>query len=168
MSPDWFRFAFVRNPYARLFSAYKSQVMELTSPYVGFRESIRQHAGYPTQPGAAPRRVGFADFVQYIAGQADGQRDGHWKSQSGSLHLARIPYGFIGRVENFTEDFAGVLGRWGASSALLGSLGGQVNTTPALPLAAAYNKQLADTVYAIYRDDFETFAYGGDSWMFLG
>ena len=98
-SPDWFRFAFVRNPYARLFSAYKSQVMDLASPYVGFRESIRQHAGYPTRIGAALGRVGFGDFVHYIVGQADGERDGHWKSQTGSLHRHRIRYDFIGRVE---------------------------------------------------------------------
>lgn len=167
-SPEWFRFAFVRNPYARLFSAYKSQVMDLSSPYVGFRESIRQHAGYPTPSGATPGRVGFADFVQYIAGQVDGERDGHWKSQTGSLHLERIHYNFIGRVESFVEDFAELLGRFDASRELLSSLKERVNTTPALPLAAAYSRPLADAVYAIYRDDFEAFGYARDSWMFLG
>ncbi len=166
-SPDWFRFAFVRNPYARLFSAYKSQVMDLNSPYMGFRESIRQHAGYPTPPGGTPGRVGFADFVAYNAGQADGERDGHWKSQTGSLHLERIRYDFIGRVESFAGDFAGVLRRFGASSELLSSLFERVNTTPALPLAAAFSKQLADSVYTIYREDFNAFAYSQDSWMFL-
>jgi hypothetical protein len=166
-SPDWFRFAFARNPYARLFSAYKSQVMDLNSPYVGFRESIRQAAGYPTASGATPGRVGFADFVAYIGGQTDGQRDGHWKSQTGSLHLERIRYDFIGRVESFAVDFAGVLRRFGASPELLSSLAERVNTTPALPLAAAYGKRLADTVYAIYEEDFERFGYARDSWMFL-
>lgn len=166
-SPDWFRFAFVRNPYARLFSAYKSQVMDLNSPYVGFRESIRQQAGYPTPPGATPGRVGFADFVAYIAGQADGERDGHWKSQTGSLHLDQIGYHFIGRVECFAEDFAQVLQRFAVPLPLVNSLREQVNTTPALPLAAAYGKQLADTVYTIYKEDFETFGYARDSWMFL-
>jgi len=166
-SPHWFRFSFVRNPYARLFSAYKSQVMDLMSPYMGFRESIRRAASYPTAIGAALGRVGFADFVHYIAGQTDAQRDGHWKSQTGSLHLDRIAYDCIGRVETFAQDFTPVLQRFAAPPELLGSLAERVNTTPALPLAAAYSKQLADTVYAIYADDFETFGYDRHSWMFL-
>jgi len=114
-----------------------------------------------------PGRVGFGDFVHYIAGQADREQDGHWKSQTGSLHLERIAYDCIGRVENFAEDFAGVLRRFGASPELIGSLGERVNTTPALPLAAIYNKPLAYTVYAIYQNDFEAFTYERDSWMFL-
>lgn len=166
-SPEWFRFAFARNPYARLFSAYKSQVLDLTSPYVGFRESIRQSAGYPTPAGHPPGRVGFADFVGYIAQQPDKQRDGHWKSQTASLHLNRISYDFIGRVENYANDFAQVLRRFAAPPGLLDGLTQRVNTTAHLPLAAAYHKQLADLVYTIYADDFDTFGYSRDSWLFL-
>jgi len=163
----WFRFAFVRNPYARLFSAYKSQVMDLDSPYIGFRESIRQYAGYPTLPGRALGRVGFGDFVHYIATQADEQRDGHWKSQTESLHRDVIRYDFIGRVETFAPDFATVLQRFNAPAELIDALTERVNTTAQLPLAAAYNKQLADLVYAIYQDDFATFGYARASWMLI-
>ena len=162
----WFRFAFVRNPYARLFSAYKSVVMELSSPYIDFRASIRQRAGYSAPLEGALGQVGFADFVQYIAEQADDQRDGHWKSQSGSLHLAIIRYDFVGRFETFTQDFTTVLQRFNAPAELVATLAKRVNTTAQLPLAAAYSKALADLVYAIYRDDFETFGYDKDSWMF--
>ncbi|MCX6050057.1 MAG: sulfotransferase family protein [Chloroflexi bacterium] len=164
---DWFRFTFVRNPYARLFSAYKSQVMDLSSPYIGFREAIRQQAGYPTPVGTPLGKVGFADFVKYIATQPDEQRDGHWKSQTGSLHLDAIRYDFIGRVETFEQDFRTVLQRFNAPAALLVTLAERVNTTAQLPLAAAYHKELADLVYSIYQDDFETFGYGRDSWMFI-
>jgi hypothetical protein len=93
---DWFRFAFVRNPYARLFSAYKSVVMELDSPYIGFRAAIRQRAGYPTLPGAALGRVGFADFVRYIAEQPDDQRDGHRRSQVGVMQFHSGMTGIVG------------------------------------------------------------------------
>ncbi len=165
-SADWFRFTFVRNPYARLFSAYKSQVMELASPYVGFREAIRQHAGYPTAPGGTLGRVGFADFVQYIATQRDDQRDGHWKSQSETMQRAMIHYDFIGRVERFAQEFTTVLQRFNAPPALLATLDERVNTTAQLPLVAAYNKELADLVYAIYAEDFAAFDYARESWMF--
>ena len=164
---NWFRFTFVRNPYARLFSAYKSQVMDLRSPYVGFRESIRQKAGYPTPPGAALGMVGFADFVQYIAEQPDDQRDGHWKSQTGSMHLDTIRYDFVGRVETFEQDFTKLLQRFDAPAELLAALTERVNTTTQIPLAAVYNKALADLVYTIYTDDFATFDYARDSWMFI-
>jgi dermatan 4-sulfotransferase 1 len=166
-SNDWFRFAFVRNPYSRLFSAYKSQVMDLSSPYIGFREAIRQQAGYPTPRGAALGGVGFADFVKYIAGQPDEQRDGHWKSQCGTLHLDVIRYDVIGRIETLRQDFTPVLQRFAAPAALIASLEERVNTTNKLPLVAAYDKELADLVYTIYRDDFETFAYARDSWLFI-
>jgi hypothetical protein len=157
---DWFRFTFVRNPYARLFSAYKSVVMDLDSPYIGFREAIRQQAGYPTPPGGALGRVGFADFVAYIAEQPDGQRDGHWKSQLGTMHPEAIHYDFIGRVETFARDFTKVLQRFAALSE-------RVNTTAQVSLAAAYHKRLADLVYEIYQADFEAFDYARDSWMFV-
>lgn len=163
----WFRFAFVRNPYARLFSAYKSQILDLSSPYIGFRESIRQKAGYPTQPGAALGLVGFADFVHYIAEQPDAQRDGHWKSQTETMQLDMICYDFVGRVETFQQDFTQVLQRFDAPPALVTALDERVNTTLKLPLAIAYNKALADLVYTIYQNDFETFAYDRDSWMLL-
>ncbi|MEZ4867272.1 MAG: sulfotransferase family protein [Caldilineaceae bacterium] len=166
-SNEWLRFAFVRNPYARLFSAYKSQVMDLTSPYVSFREAIRRHAGYPTPPGGVLGRVGFADFVHYVATQPDDQRDGHWKSQTGTLHRDRIHYDFIGRVERFAQDFTQVLQRFDASPPLLASLTQRVNTTAKLPLAVAYSKELADLVYTIYRDDFVAFDYARDSWMVM-
>ena len=167
---QWFRFAFVRNPYARLFSAYKSQVMELSSPYVGYRESIRRRAGYPTEGSESDTplgRVGFADFVETIAEQPDELRDGHWKSQVGTLHLEQIRYNFIGRVERFSPDFALVLERFHAPPLLIASLTERVNTTVALPLAAAYSKRLADLVYTLYRADFETFGYAQNSWMFM-
>ena len=166
-SDDWFRFAFVRNPYARLFSAYKQKVLDLTSPYIGFREAIRQHAGYPASPGGALGNVGFADFVHYIATQPDEFRDGHWKSQTSTLHLDVIRYDFIGRVETFEEDFTQVLHRFQAPPALLATLRERVNTTVKLPLAVAYNKVLADLVYTLYRADFITFGYAQDSWMLM-
>jgi hypothetical protein len=164
-SPKWFRFCFVRNPYSRLLSGYKSQVMDLTSPYVGFRELIRKKAGYPTPPNSTPRMVGFRDFVRYIGEKSDDDRDGHWKSQTGTLHMEAIQYDFVGRVESFAHDFTDVLKRFSAPAELIASVPQPVNTTQRLPLAVVYDKQLADYVYGIYKDDFEAFDYDRDSWM---
>ncbi len=164
-SPEWFRFCFVRNPYSRLFSAHKQVVLDLSNAYVGFRESIREMAGYPTPPDSTPGMVGFGDFVRYIGEESDSDRDGHWRSQTGILHLERIQYDFVGRMESFTHDFTRILRRFDASAELIASLPQAVNTTQSLPLAIAYDKQLADYVYGIFKDDFEAFEYHRDSWM---
>ena len=40
-----------------------------------------------------------------------------------------------------------------------------VNATPELPLAIAYDKELADYVHGVFKHDFEAFDYERDSWM---
>lgn len=164
-SPKWFRFCFVRNPYSRLFSAHKWVVLNLTNAYVGFRESIRKKAGYPTPADSTPGMVGFGDFARYIGEKSDNDRDGHWKSQTGILHTERIQYDFVGRMESFTHDFTGVLRQFDASAELIASVPQIVNASQTIPLAVAYDKKLADYVYGIFKDDFEAFDYDRDSWM---
>ena len=163
-TPDWFRFSFVRNPYTRLLSAYKNQIMDLNSPYIGFRELIRESAGYPTPVGEQPDIVAFRDFVNYIEHQADEDRDGHWRSQSGTLCLDFIDYDFLGRVESFKEDFSRVLDRFLEGESLVGTLAQVLNESPPIPPALAYDGQVAEQVYRMYRKDFETFGYHKDSW----
>lgn len=165
-SPDWFRFSFVRNPYTRLFSAYRQKVMDLGSPYNGFRESVRAMAGYPTPTGSAPGMVAFRDFVRYVARQEDRERDGHWRSQAGTLCLDAIEYDFIGRVESFEEGFTSVLRRFNAPERLVASVSEVVGATVRVPDAVAYDAEFAEHVYGIYRKDFETFGYHMDSWRF--
>lgn len=127
---------------------------------------LERATGYPTPPGGALGRVGFADFVHDIATQPDEQSDGHGKSQSETMQRHMIRYDFIGHVETFAQDFTTVLQRFNAPPALLTTLDERVNTTAQLPLATAYSKELADLVYAIYTEDFESFGYAQESWMF--
>lgn len=162
--PKWFRFTFVRNPYSRLFSGYRNKVMDLKSPWKGFRESIREHAGYPTPPGKTPRMVAFRDFVRYVRQQPDEERDGHWRSQFGTLCADRISYDFVGRMETVVKDFTEVLARFGAPQELTESVTEVVGASIPVPNAAAYDADLANTVYDMYRLDFETFGYERNSW----
>ena len=162
--PKWFRFAFVRNPYSRLFSGYRNKVMDLNSPWRGFRESIRELAGYPTPPGETPGMVAFRDFVRYVQQQPDEERDGHWRSQLGTLCADRIPYDFVGRMEAFAKDFTTVLERFGAPQKLKESITDVVGASTPLPNAVAYDTELASSVYEMYKLDFETFGYERDSW----
>jgi len=159
--PDWRRFAFVRNPYARLYSAYKNKSADLTSPYVGVRRTIWGLAGNPNPPEAAPP---FEAFVRYVAELPDPDRDGHWRSQTGMLCLDLIDYGLLGRFETFAADFASVLRGLDAPDELRDGLDAVVGASVGLPAASAYDSALAQLVYGVYEADFVTLGYGRDSW----
>lgn len=159
--PDWRRFAFVRNPYARLYSAYKSKIADLASPYIGVRAAIWRAAGTRPPPTPAPP---FDAFVRWVAEQPDVERDGHWRSQTGALCRDLVDYGFLGRFERFAEDLATVLVSLDAPGELLDGLDVAVGASARLPTAAAYNAGLAQVVYQAYEADFETLGYERDSW----
>ncbi len=77
-----------------------------------------------------------------------------------------ISYDFIGRFETFQHDFKALLGRLGAPSEIVTLVERVRGQTAKVYLPAAYDGELADTVYGIYKDDFEAFGYDRDSWMF--
>jgi hypothetical protein len=141
---DWRRFAFVRNPYARLYSAYKNKIADLASPYVGVRATIWRIAGNPHPPAEAPP---FEAFVRYVAQQPDAERDGHWRSQAGALCLDLVDYGFLGRVERLEADLATVLRSLGAPDSFHDGLEVVVGASVRSPTAAAYNAALAHLVH---------------------
>jgi len=166
-SPEWFRFCFVRNPYYRLFSAYKSKMLNYLDPqYQPVRDEIRARYGYPVRDGHPAGMVAFRDFVRYVEDMADSDRDFHWRSQTALVMPTMIKYDFIGRMENFMQDFGQVLRRLNASDDLLATVQNPVNPTTKIYHAAAYDRELASRVYDMYRDDFMNFAYDRDSWLF--
>jgi hypothetical protein len=167
-SPDWCRFCFVRNPYDRLFSAYKSKIADPDGDpwYLPAQEEIREAFGYPARNGKRVGIVSFRDFVRFL--QGGGWRyDNHWCVQAGKLKLDLIGYDFIGRFETFQRDFRDVLSNLGAPPDVVASAEKVHGQTAKICLPAAYDRDLADAVYDLYREDFETFAYDRDSWMFM-
>ena len=165
-SPRWFRFCFVRNPYDRLFSAYKSKIMNDNPQYFKFREEIRESFNYPSFKNEQLAKISFKDFVRYIKGIPDKSRDFHWRTQTDVLLFKSINYDFIGRLETFDKDLSSVLRRLNASTKLLNEVPKKVNATDKIYLAAAYDKKIADIAYDIYRSDFDAFDYDRNSWMF--
>lgn len=93
---DWFtwgyfRFAFIRNPLARVVSLYLSKVKKDEC-------SFNDYGLYSYMP--------FEDFVRVICSQDDNTADKHWRSQ----HTFLNGVDFIGTVENMDEDFNTVCG----------------------------------------------------------
>ena len=168
-SRDWFRFCFVRNPYDRLFSAYKDKIARTDQEpwYRTVQDEIRQAYGYPMSNGNGIATIAFRDFVRYVTSGAR-RGDGHWCVQSIRLMADMIRYDFIGRFETLADDFRTVLTRLEAPDSVLAQASVVRGNTPKVALAAAYDRELASTVYEWYRSDFEAFGYDRDSWMFEG
>jgi hypothetical protein len=166
-SDEWFKFAFVRNPYDRLFSAYKSKIGNVNAEefYREIQDTIRRRCDYPIRDGKPAGVVSFRDFVRYVqSGLRSG--DNHWCVQVDNLMMDMISYDFIGRFERFGEDFRTVLHRLDAPAEVLETASHVRGETTRVRLAAAFDREIADTVYEIYKQDFETFGYDRDSWMF--
>lgn len=167
-STEWFRFAFVRNPYDRMFSAWKSKIANpRDTQYAGLRNDIREAFGYPAAVAGTTPVVAFADFMRFIVDSDDPEvaYDGHWNLQTRFLLRDLIAYDVVGRFETFAGDFSDILRSLEAPERVLAMAIEVTNATARLPLAAGYDRQLADIVYRYYQPDFEDFGYGRDSWM---
>ena len=177
-SPEWTRFCFVRNPYHRLLSAYRSKVGNTWDlQYDWLREAIREEYGYPLVDGRRAGMVTFTDFVRFLV-KSDANvhygfvptaaYDGHFIVQSRVLMQDLVPYDFVGRFENLPDDLVRILARLGASEETIALASVVRNPTGRVPLATAYSHEFADLVYELYREDFESLGYEKDSWLFDG
>jgi hypothetical protein len=123
--PRWFRFAFVRNPWARLVSAFVSKFVRW-NPVAGqlvdeFRRRLpnrivrqlfrRQDPEDRLAPwwlfrsaAAWSERFTFRQFVNHLAACDLTQVDGHWRPQT--EFLRPVKFQFIGRFEQLDRDFA--------------------------------------------------------------
>ena len=97
---DQFIFTFVRNPYARVLSAYLDKIAHPPEPAVWPPFAARHGLDAPPS---------FADFLDLIAGEQIAEMDPHWRPQSVLIGLGIVPFDFIGSVELMDEDLRQVL-----------------------------------------------------------
>ena len=174
-SPEWVRFCFVRNPYDRLLSAYKSKIADTRdTQYSWLQNAIWEGSSYPDGVGRRSVTVTFAEFVHFLSDcggkvryefKPDAIYDGHFNAQTRIVRQDLIDYDFIGRFENFAVDFRAVLTRLGAPDETVALSSEKRNATAHVPLNVAYSRELAALTYDLYLDDFEAFEYDRDSWL---
>lgn len=151
-----FKFAFVRNPWARLVSEYRYRHYDRRR---SFREFVT--TGLPT-------RDAYSDFYRHIMPQYEFLHDA-----DGELLVD-----YVGRFETLQNDFDTVCSRLGITESTLphvnssgvrpGILGRVKNWiprrtgSPGMPFRSYYDEELVEIVGEIYAKDISTFGYRFD------
>jgi hypothetical protein len=168
-------FCFVRNPYARLRSAWQNKFAY--GHEQGYSRSIRRRelprlrrfARATGLPGAADgAEIPFATFLAYVESQPSGQRDHHWDDQHHVLLMEHIHYEQWFRMEGeFVPGMRRILQRLALEGPVVERLlTTRRNASPAEEMPV-YTSEIAGRVRQLYARDFELFGYAEDSWRGL-
>lgn len=96
--PSFYSFAFVRNPWARLVSAYLNKFLR----GISISEKVLREISRGSHESAA-EGISFRQFVDYLAKGSPDRFDVHWRPQH--LFLRDYRFRFLGRFENLRRDF---------------------------------------------------------------
>ena len=146
-------FTFVRNPYARVLSAYLNKIVKHRDPLVWGR--------FATRHGLGEEPLAFGDFLRLVSHTPPDEMDPHWRPQSDLLLPDLIPYDFIGSMENFEADLHHVM------RGIFGERAGVATHAPhrtdaAEQLARHYGRDELELAQRIYHDDFALLGYSLD------
>lgn len=163
---------FVRNPYARVLSAWRDkfafrnsgEYSRSTMRILPRVRSLAQVQGLPGRVKDEP--IPFATFLAFIESQPEGMRDHHWDTQRSILFTDLLRYSRIYQIE--TQLVGGMREIFGQLGLPLDGLAAKLRhpLNASRPLAApVYTEALAGRVHALYAGDFNEFGYEGDSWQ---
>lgn len=112
----YFKFMFVREPMARLLSAYRNKLGEIEAYQHKYGAEIvrRYRKGYAKTKKIAGNDVTFTEFVRYLIDEDPERMNEHWMPITNLCHPCAIQYNFIGSYERLESDAAYVLERVGA------------------------------------------------------
>lgn len=142
--PNAFRFAFVRNPYARILSCYRDKIESGREPrfltYVGIHDGKK-----PT----------FLEFLKRIEQQPVRAMNRHWMPQS-ALIPKPVDLSMIGRFENIDEHMMTLAEKLGLNSQNLHKMDPhQTKTGNEFQMTCEEFR----IVNKIYKEDFKRFSY---------
>ena len=156
-SADFLRFTVVRNPYTRLVSAWSNKVL-LCEP--GVEEAYLDIKGH--LPALHEKSmITFHEFVDYVADKCDLRLcNNHWRRQVNHTFFPAMNFSLVVKIEQLAEGLRQFEKHLGLSNSLTAS--GRNRSVSSEP--GVYTKELADRVYALYREDFEALGYAQNSW----
>ena len=154
--PTHLSFSFVRNPWSRLFSAWRDKIaLEPINDryYVDGVHHGFVKLGFPFRAG-----MPFGEFAEFACSVEDADTEKHLKSQSYFLvHDGEVVPEFIGRVESMAEDWDALCGRIGTEIDL--SHSNRKGKRGGATYLKHYSPPLAKRVGDRYATDIEQFGY---------
>lgn len=148
---SFIRFSFVRNPYDRFYSFYKSKVVRGQSP-IQFYEKFGLRKG-----------CSFEECVEIVTSLAPEELEHHSIPQTMLLcEDGRLLADFIGKVEELDRDWQVIAALTGFDVRLE-----RVNVT-GIPAEPVYSAETQERIYTYYRNDFKLFGYEKDSTPLIG
>lgn len=171
--PEEFEFfAFVRNPYARLFSAWKDKFYNghhqgYPRLFRGTRlRNMRNFARRLDGKGAREGElIPFETFVRYVLSGEIGRMDHHWDAQYAVLMMDRFAYANLFRIEDQRADgMRKIFGKLGFDKEWIAGRADRVRNESGSDRPAWYDENLARAVYTKFQRDFDSLGYDRDSW----
>jgi hypothetical protein len=153
---ETFKFVIVRNPFARLASAYCDKVMVHPTPHI--LTQLREAAAEQGVALADP--ISFAQFVSIISRQRLAEMDQHWLPQYYLGHFASIKFDFVGKMESMPNDLIYVLERCGAPERVLAQVNERRNVAKSsLNLWDSVPSEVRQQFFRAFEIDFDTLKY---------
>jgi dermatan 4-sulfotransferase 1 len=138
-----FIFAFVRNPYERVYSCYKNKIEDVRTK--GGKNIFEKHG--------MSSDLSFEEFVRTIATMPDHKSDRHFRSQAWFLTWqGELLTSFVGKLENIDEDWQVLQKKFGMDPPPRIN----VSNSKVLP---EMSDEIKDLIRARYADDFRLFEY---------
>jgi chondroitin 4-sulfotransferase 11 len=153
---DYFKFAFVRNPWDRLVSCYSQKLSDGKGDNIGRRSNLSPSISGIELYNGMP----FDHFVQAIHAIPDDKANSHFRSQCATIcdEDGNIMADFVGHFETLEEDFRYVAGEIGVPELQLPHLLRSKNRE-GRSYSEFYDDRLAELVYERYTKDIELFGY---------
>ncbi len=144
-----FTFTVVRNPYARVLSAYQDK-------FLRGKPQLRRYASMMNCPdGQVPDFVEFCRFLD----RGGLYLDAHWAPQSCLMLLPVPEFDLVAKVETLDRDMATIMNRiWGITPTEKLKKAG-TSTGADGKLRAQYTDEAKDIVDRLYAGDFDAFGY---------
>jgi hypothetical protein len=140
-----FLFAFVRNPFDRIYSCYKNKTL------------IEDGKKNIFEKNDIPSGISFDEFVQRVADIPDTIADRHFKAQSWFLtYQDKVIPQYVGKLETFSEDWEYLHQRFGIT--LPKQLNSSAHKNSTLTMCDKTKQLIIDR----YKDDFRLFGYAQD------
>jgi len=159
-NPDFKKICFVRNPYTRLLSCYLHRI-------VADSESSSAKIFYKLSAYPKNKTPSFGDFLRFICQQESKKMERHWRVQSDEVFFDVINIGFIGQMENLSNNLEALgkylFGNEGFGEEKLGEIDqSPMKTNSNNKIREYYNSELATLVAERYQKDFINFGYSFD------